>query len=238
MQLFAHHGDLARWPENTIEGLAAAAETDIDGLEIDVGRSADGTWWLMHDLAVDRTTDGTGLVSELTDAELAGLTIDGGAGFVPANHAGQLRVHTLQEVLDRVGWAKTVMVDVKSTEPELYADLARFLVEHGYTDAYVICQTAGGVQAVKSVDRRLRTVFGAPLTWREGFDVYLIYAKLGVRWPQISMADFFGDTAMFVDADFTGREDGFLDQARRWGVHLSIVNDTHAALAWRDRVTR
>jgi glycerophosphoryl diester phosphodiesterase len=235
MLLFAHHGDLSRWPENSLEGLLAAAETGIDGLEIDVARSADGTWWMIHDDTVDRTTDGSGVVGDLSDADLASLTIDGGAGFDPSVHHG-LHLHTLDEVLGAVAGGPRLMIDVKSKDGASAIALATLLKARGLTDAFVLCQSTACLRGVKEVDGRFQTVYGAPITWDSTLDVYLAFAPTGVRWPKVPVADLFGDVAMFVPEGYTGDETVYLDPARRWGVFLSVVNDPRAALVWRARV--
>lgn len=81
MLVIAHRGDVERFPENTAEAIWSAAEIGPHGIEFDVHQGAEGTWWVIHDPRVDRTTDGEGWVHLLSDAALAGLRIDGGVGF-------------------------------------------------------------------------------------------------------------------------------------------------------------
>ena len=66
----AHRGYHAVEPENSLAALRAAATLGADLVEVDVRDTADGELVLMHDAEIDRTTDGTGLVGELTWAEL------------------------------------------------------------------------------------------------------------------------------------------------------------------------
>lgn len=75
--------------ENTLAGLDAAARIGCRGVEFDVVLSADGVPVLMHDDTVDRTTDGSGVVSRLALAQLRGL------------HVGDEPVPLLAEALDR-----------------------------------------------------------------------------------------------------------------------------------------
>jgi len=92
----AHRGYSAVAPENTLPALAAGVLAGATFIEFDVRTSADGFPVVIHDRTVDRTTDGTGHVWELTLDEIAGL--DAGSWFSPA-YAG-LTVPLLSEVLD------------------------------------------------------------------------------------------------------------------------------------------
>lgn len=92
----AHRGYSAVAPENTLPALAAGVLAGATFIEFDVRTSADGVPVVIHDRTVDRTTDGTGEVGELTRAEIVGL--DAGSWFSPA-YAG-IGVPLLTEVLD------------------------------------------------------------------------------------------------------------------------------------------
>jgi len=92
----AHRGYSAVAPENTLPALAAAVLAGATFVEFDVRTSADGVPVVIHDRTVDRTTDGTGHVWELTCAELGAL--DAGSWFSPA-YVG-LSIPLLSEVLD------------------------------------------------------------------------------------------------------------------------------------------
>ena len=92
----AHRGYSAVAPENTLPALAAGVLAGATFIEFDVRTSADGVPVVIHDRTVDRTTDGTGAVWELTLEEIAQL--DAGSWFSPA-YPG-LRVPLLSEVLD------------------------------------------------------------------------------------------------------------------------------------------
>ena len=83
MKIYAHRGYSGRYPENTMLSFQKAAETGCDGIELDVQLTRDGTVVVIHDEAVDRTTDGTGLVKDYTFEELRKLdagTIKGFSG--------------------------------------------------------------------------------------------------------------------------------------------------------------
>jgi glycerophosphoryl diester phosphodiesterase len=82
-----------------------------DAIELDVHLSIDRVPVVIHDFSVDRTTDGTGLVSSLTLAELKRL--DAGSSFGAA-FAGE-RIPTLTEVLEALGERLLVNIELKST---------------------------------------------------------------------------------------------------------------------------
>ena len=95
--IVAHRGLLRHAPENTLANFRACLELRI-GFEFDVARSKDGHLVCIHDDTVDRTTKGTGKVSELTLAEIKEL--DAGSWFNP-KFAGE-KVPTIDEVLKLV----------------------------------------------------------------------------------------------------------------------------------------
>ena len=77
------------------EFVEKAKEAGFDGIELDVHTSADGELIVMHDETVDRVTDGTGLIKDMTLAQLKELKVS-----TPAEPTGIYRVPTLAEVLD------------------------------------------------------------------------------------------------------------------------------------------
>ncbi|NNE73949.1 MAG: hypothetical protein HKN26_09810, partial [Acidimicrobiales bacterium] len=69
----AHAGGDQDYPHSTLYAYAQAAAAGADVLELDVQLSADGVLMVQHDDTVDRTTNGTGKVADLTVAELQAL---------------------------------------------------------------------------------------------------------------------------------------------------------------------
>jgi glycerophosphoryl diester phosphodiesterase len=81
--IVAHRGASSTRPENTLAAFEEAVRVGASLVELDVRMSRDGVPVVMHDATVDRTTDGTGAVHELTAAEISAL--DAGEGErVPA----------------------------------------------------------------------------------------------------------------------------------------------------------
>jgi glycerophosphoryl diester phosphodiesterase len=93
-RIVAHRGLLRHAPENTLANFRACLELRL-GFEFDVQRTKDGQLVCIHDDTVDRTTSGTGAVSELTLEQIRRL--DAGGWFDP-EFAGE-KVPTVEEVL-------------------------------------------------------------------------------------------------------------------------------------------
>ena len=95
MEIIAHRGLSAKYPENTMIAFEEAAKLPIWGVEFDVHLTKDNQLVVIHDEAIDRTSNGHGFVKDLTLEELRAF--DYGAWF-KAEYAGQ-QIPTLAEVL-------------------------------------------------------------------------------------------------------------------------------------------
>ena len=64
VMVIAHRADWRNFPENSIEAIRSAIKLGVDMVEIDIRRTKDGHLILMNDETIDRTTNGSGKVSE------------------------------------------------------------------------------------------------------------------------------------------------------------------------------
>lgn len=144
-----HRGWPAQYPENTMESFRAAAELGIDQIETDVRITADGELVCIHDATVDRTTDGTGRVDELTLAELRALD----AGVKKGEEFRGCRIPTFLEFMDYVSRFPSLTLDIElkeyptpGHEEVAYSVCDRVLKiidDYGFTDRVVINTFAG-----------------------------------------------------------------------------------------------
>ncbi|MBD0740012.1 glycerophosphodiester phosphodiesterase [Streptomyces sp. CBMA29] len=114
-----HRGVMGVEPENTLRSFRRAEKAGLDQIELDLHLSKDGALIVMHDADVDRTTDGAGLVRDLTLDEIRGL--DAGLGE---------RVPVFEEVLEAVG--RPIQAEIKDVAAA--RALADALSAHGATD--------------------------------------------------------------------------------------------------------
>ena len=115
-KVWAHRGASAYAPENTIPAFRMAMEMGADGIELDVQLSSDGKLMVIHDATVNRTSNGSGRVVDMTCQELKKLDFSNGmAEYKDA------RIPTLKEVYGLVkNSAMTVNVEVKCDEVMYY----------------------------------------------------------------------------------------------------------------------
>jgi glycerophosphoryl diester phosphodiesterase len=132
----AHRGASAAAPENTVAAFRLAGELGADMFELDVSLTKDGGLVIMHDALVDRTTDGTGAVADLTLAEIRRL--DAGSWKSP-RFKGE-RVPTLDEVFtNRDG--QMVNVEIKANVPNVRQTaekVATLIRKHGVQNNVVV----------------------------------------------------------------------------------------------------
>jgi glycerophosphoryl diester phosphodiesterase len=116
----AHRGASALAQENTIDAFRLAVEAGAGGLELDVHMTHDRQIVVIHDATVDRTTNGSGAVSEITLDELRGF--DAGHNFSPDGgptrpYRGRgVRVPTFGEVLEEFPGVP-VNIEIKAGTP-------------------------------------------------------------------------------------------------------------------------
>lgn len=92
----AHRGDWRNFPENSLTGIESAIEMGVDIVEIDIHRTKDGVLVLQHDATIDRCTNGSGKISDMTYAEIRKYHLMKGHRAV----ADTARVPSLRMVLE------------------------------------------------------------------------------------------------------------------------------------------
>ena len=121
----AHRGASAERPEHTLAAYELALTEGADGVECDVRLTRDGHLVCLHDRRIDRTSTGTGLVSEMTLAELKRL--DFGAWHPGGRSEGfpaDTGLLTLDELVRLVlDWNRPVKLFIETKHPVRYGGL-------------------------------------------------------------------------------------------------------------------
>lgn len=119
--IIAHRGANRIAPENTFAAAAAAVALGAHRIEIDVRESRDGVLYVHHDKMVNRTTNGTGALSEMTSIEIDKL--DAGSWF-----GGQYRGQPVPRLEDYMTWLKgksQLYIEIKECDTDKLAYLVR-----------------------------------------------------------------------------------------------------------------
>ena len=138
----AHRGWKTKYPENTMIAFRKALELGVDQLETDVRITKDGYLVLIHDATVDRTTNGTGKVCDLTLQELKAL--DAGDGQ---------QIPELWELFELVKDHPTLTLDLELKEypTEGWEEIShsvcdrvlKIVDDYGFTDRVVVNSWSG-----------------------------------------------------------------------------------------------
>ncbi len=141
VSIIAHGGAQGHAPANTMVAFETALELGADTLEMDLQLTADGEVATIHDGTVDRTTDGSGPVGDLSLAALQAL--DAGATWQDENgatpFAGRgVRHASLREVLERFPDTPLVVELKTDGGPAIIPPVLDLLAEYGRDDGSVI----------------------------------------------------------------------------------------------------
>ncbi len=132
----AHRGWSSRYPENTLAAFRAALTEDIDEIELDIHLSRDGVPVIIHDGKVERTTDGAGLVQEMTLKELQ--LLDAGS-WKSTGFAGE-RIPTLEECFELLRPYPGVLlnVEIKQKTRDTVDRTMKLIERYGLRERHVI----------------------------------------------------------------------------------------------------
>jgi glycerophosphoryl diester phosphodiesterase len=121
ISIIGHRGAAGLALENSRDSLAAALSYDVDAVEFDIRRTADGKLVAIHDHHTGRIADEKAVVRHKTLAELQGITLKDGQHLL-----------SLEEVLEFVGDKLPVIIDIKASG--VTGELLRILREHPALD--------------------------------------------------------------------------------------------------------
>jgi glycerophosphoryl diester phosphodiesterase len=145
MLRIGHRGAKAYAPENTLTSFKKALEIGVDAVELGVRKTRDNQLVVIHDADVKRTTDGEGLVSELTLKEIKGFSAMEGE-----------KIPTLQESLDFLDKKVKVLIELK--EEGIEEQVLSIVHERGLKKNVVIVSfLEEALKKVRALDKEIET---------------------------------------------------------------------------------
>jgi len=139
--VIAHQGSERLFPSNTLLAMEGSAALGVDALEMDIRATRDGVLVVIHDETVDRTTDGTGVVSDMTFAQLRQLD----AGYYWTDDEGEtypyrgqgITIPSFEEVLTAFPDMRLI-VEIKPQHPAIAQAACQLLRQHGLSEQVLI----------------------------------------------------------------------------------------------------
>ena len=124
MDFIAHRGIPSIYPENTASSFTEALKYQPDQIECDIQCTKDGRFVVFHDFTVDRMTDGTGYVHEMTFEEIKALTVNGKERVLSLHDFLEMRPQGVMLNLelkrlteDKRAWEKELVKQVLAVRP-------------------------------------------------------------------------------------------------------------------------
>ena len=136
----AHQGGNKVYPDESLLAFTNAINMGIQVIELDVHRSRDGIIVINHDDTIDRLTDGTGLIRQMSWAELR--QVDGAYNWSPDGltypyRGKEIKILSLIEVMDAFP-QQVYDIEIKQHDPPLENDLCDLLRQYGVAYDQVI----------------------------------------------------------------------------------------------------
>lgn len=188
--IFAHRGDLAHAPENTLPSFQQALQKGADGVELDAKLTADGHVIVIHDPTLDRTTNGKGRVAASTLEVIRKL--DAGTWF-NEKFAGT-KVPLLEEVFETVGRDKMINIELTnyaSPRDGLVLKVSELIKRHNNQSqilfsSFFPSNLKIAVQTLPAVPRGLLAMPGLVGLWARSFG--FMFGDYQALHPHISNA--------------------------------------------------
>ena len=126
--IYAHRGASAQAPENTMAAFVKAVELGSGGIELDVRMTKDGEIVVIHDEAIDRTSNGTGKVKELTLSELTRFDF----GYWFSQEFSGEKIPTLEQVMEILSkWNGSLNIEIKANDIGIESSVIELIDKYG-----------------------------------------------------------------------------------------------------------
>lgn len=182
----AHRGASGYAPENTLASFKMAVEMNADGIECDIHLSKDGVFVVCHDETIDRTSNGSGRIPEMTYEEISKYNFC--CKFHPHYFfGGGETAPTLEQMLDVVKDMKVINIEVKEFAGDETAALEKFygiLKKYGILDRVIVSSFNVGLL------KRLKALHGDVFTgylYFPGFKTEAFKCPSGEEAVQIAL---------------------------------------------------
>lgn len=240
-RIASHRGGTLEFGDSTPSGFRATAAMALEEVEFDVHPTADGAIMVHHDATLDRTTDATGEIRALTEAQVREATIYYSAGEHPISLAELCAIYRDSAVTFRCEIKPGVGGQAyPDFVPRVVAELARegMLERTGFSSFLI----ASVDELIDASDRPVLWLVSPPVLTQLGIEAVIEMAKAH-RIPEIGVNIDLADAAMMDTVQAAGIEFGCwaahtraqIDKALTLGIKVFTTDRPTLAMSLRDR---
>ena len=183
LEIVVHRGANKLAPENTMAATQKCIELGVEYVEIDVRESKDGVFYILHDKTLDRTTNGSGPISEMHSNQIDKL--DAGSWF-SEDFKGE-RVPRLETYLNEFKGKIKIYFDIKRCDLKKLIDL---VYKCGYQDdCFFWSSDDKKNKELRQLDKKLALKMSVKkikdLEYIMEYDPQLIECRIDLLTPQV-----------------------------------------------------
>lgn len=175
----AHRGFSSAYPENTLPAIQGAVDNGFFGCEFDIHTTKDGVWIVNHDDTVDKMSNGTGEISELTYKEIQEFNIDNGNGI---KNYSDLKFPTLDEVLEIISKSDTIpFIEIKGYDAVAFQKLLDEIEKYNLlSKAVIISFDMDALIGVRNLNSDINLMYLTNRLTKEDVDICKENGNIGV----------------------------------------------------------
>ena len=238
----AHRGDHTVHPENSSAALEAAIRAGADFVELDLRTTRDNHIVVLHDRTVDRTTDGTGALQDLTLADARALILRPNPGTTAPRRPH--RIPTFAEMLRAARGRIGFYLDCKEVDPEEAAALVR---RHRVLDQSIVYANPDECVRWKKLVPEMPVMSSAPnrirtpaelADWLDQYPVEVLDGSLPFHNSELVAAAHAHGAVVWPDCMHPSEGPALWDSARQMGVDGLQTDKPTEMVRWRRQTLR
>ncbi len=214
-KFIAHRGLSSAFPENTLPAIQGAVDSEFYGVEFDIHTTKDGTWILNHDSNIDKMTNGSGNIADLTFDEIQQYIVDNGNNIEAYT---DLKLPKFEDALKIIKDSSVVpFIEIKGYDKIAFTNLLDLIEEYGLSDtAVIISFDMEALLGIRELDKNIKLMFITNNLTKENVDICIANGNIGVDIN-------FGNILKMNDEIKYARENNL--EVAAWTVDIPIAAD-------------
>ena len=214
-EFIAHRGLSSVFPENSIPAIEGAIQKGFYGCEFDIHTTKDGKWILNHDSDIDKMTNGSGNISEMSYSEILNFSIDNGNGI---KNYPDLKLPLLEDALRIISESHIVpFIEIKGYDPLSFENLIEIIDNFNLIEkAVIISFDMEALLCIRAINTNIKLMYLTNNLTKNDVDTCLKNGNIGVNIN-------FGNILKMTDALKYARENNLATAA--WTVDIPIASD-------------